>query len=127
MAADPKPAARIVNRNAMPLDDSPLRFSLCPLCGSRRRPLSRHHVIPKGQGGDDVPENLLWVCGHGTVGCHGVLTHHNRDGASGLDYPTVAARLVGHLYSLRGGQYLAYVARKKYDGWLLDYYQKEAA
>jgi hypothetical protein len=24
--------------------------------------LHRHHVIPRGRGGQDVPENLVWLC-----------------------------------------------------------------
>ena len=30
-----------------------------------------HHRQLAGQGGPDTPENLLWVCGSGTTGCHG--------------------------------------------------------
>jgi len=36
---------------------------------------SRHHLIPRGQGGDDVDQNLIPVCGTGTTGCHGELEH----------------------------------------------------
>ena len=32
---------------------------------------SKHHLISRGQGGDDNPINLVTLCGHGSVGCHG--------------------------------------------------------
>ena len=32
-----------------------------------------HHIVPRGNGGDDVPANFLWVCGSGTTGCHGEI------------------------------------------------------
>lgn len=33
----------------------------CCLCGTVLR-LELHHVYPRGQGGDDVRENLVWLC-----------------------------------------------------------------
>lgn len=30
-----------------------------------------HHLVPRSQGGDDVPDNLVPLCGSGTMGCHG--------------------------------------------------------
>lgn len=35
------------------------------------RGTNAHHKQMRGQGGKDDPENLLWVCGSGTTGCHG--------------------------------------------------------
>ncbi len=32
-----------------------------------------HHVVPRDRGGDDVAENEVSVCGHGTIGHHGAL------------------------------------------------------
>ena len=48
----------------------------CVICGDRAE--SKHHIVRKSQGGDDVPENLADVCGHGTRGCHGLIEarHH---------------------------------------------------
>lgn len=46
------------------------RFRKCQLCGKRRSE-SAHHVVPRGQGGDDIEENLAMLCGSGTTGCHG--------------------------------------------------------
>lgn len=65
--ADPKPPARIVDRDAM--RRARLLWDVCGACG---RPAgSVHHVIPRGERGDDVLENLITLCGNGTTGCHG--------------------------------------------------------
>lgn len=70
MAADPKPAPRIIDPNA---GRAKLRQEgRCRLCGSRvDYKLSRHHLVPRGAGGDDVDFNLVPLCGGGTIGCHG--------------------------------------------------------
>jgi hypothetical protein len=44
-------------------------FDECVICG--KIDISIHHVLPRGQGGDDVWENLVPLCGSGTHGCHG--------------------------------------------------------
>jgi hypothetical protein len=67
LTPDPKPAARIVDRDALAV--ARLRGDECVACG--RPPGSVHHVIPRGERGDDVTENLLLLCGSGTSGCHG--------------------------------------------------------
>jgi hypothetical protein len=123
MRPDPKPAARIVNPNVQPLDALPLRDGRCPLCRRRLVFFSRHHVLPKGQSGDDVPENTVWTCGDGTRGCHGVLTHRNRDGESGRTFEEVAADLLRYLDTQPLVR--AYAEGKKYPGWLEDYYATE--
>jgi hypothetical protein len=46
-----------------------LREPWCLLCGRPAR--SAHHVLAKGQQGDDVAANLFMLCGDGTTGCHG--------------------------------------------------------
>ena len=122
----PKPAKRIVDRDALPIDDAPLKQVVCPLCLRRTPDLSRHHVVPKGQGGDDVPENLVWICGDGTRGCHGVLTHHNR-GDHGLTFEQVAAALLEYVRWIP--PILEYASRAKWDGFLDSYYggRREAA
>lgn len=70
MAADPKPAARIVDKDVLALARIRLGNS-CAACGSPAG--SVHHIIPRSQGGDDVMANLVLVCGSGTTGCHGAL------------------------------------------------------
>jgi hypothetical protein len=42
----------------------------CVLC---RDPGSLHHVYPRGQGGDDVEENIVGLCGSGSSGHHGLI------------------------------------------------------
>ena len=44
-------------------------FDECVICGGID--VSIHHILPKGQLGDDVWENLVPLCGDGTTGCHG--------------------------------------------------------
>lgn len=73
--ADPKPVARV---RADLKDWETMREMLaqpCQVCGDCFRTAwvakSLHHIVPRSQGGDDVPENLAVLCGHGTVGCHG--------------------------------------------------------
>ena len=51
------------------------------LSGLDRRKVSVHHRAPRKMGGTRDPyinalSNLLLVCGHGTVGCHGWLESH---------------------------------------------------
>lgn len=45
----------------------------CVAC--RRPPANVHHIVEKGGPyfGDDVVENLLLLCGSGTMGCHGAF------------------------------------------------------
>lgn len=47
------------------------------------RGTNAHHKHMSGQGGPDTPENLLWVCGSGTTGCHGWI-HANPEAATAL-------------------------------------------
>lgn len=42
----------------------------CRVCGSPLRS-SYHHLVPRSIGGDDVPANIVPLCGDGTHGCHG--------------------------------------------------------
>jgi hypothetical protein len=42
---------------------------LCERCGCEAH--SFHHRVKRGQGGPWSPENVVHLCGHGTVGCHG--------------------------------------------------------
>lgn len=116
-----RPRRRIVDPSFRPLDEGPLRRGRCPLCGGRLRVFSRAHVVPRSLGGDDVPENAAWLCGDGVRGCHGCLTHRNRVAGHPLLPKEVARRLVRYCrvtVPLLG----AYADRRKYPGWLEDYY-----
>lgn len=69
---DPKPRKRkrLNGRQYVLLRECVRRqFPGCPVCGLRGE--SAHHVVPRIQGGDDVPENIVIPCGDGTTGCHG--------------------------------------------------------
>jgi len=55
---------------------------LCRRCG--RPGGSIHHRIPRGMGGSrdpkiNSPANLVFVCGHGTAGCHGWIEAHRTE------------------------------------------------
>lgn len=74
---DPKPRKRKVASS--PDYQSLVRrlllcYPTCELCGEKRSE-SAHHVIPRGQSGDDVWENLIALCGDGVKGCHGGVEH----------------------------------------------------
>jgi hypothetical protein len=69
-APDPKPAKRIKDPKVM--KSLHIRGVICVLCGN---PATLHHVYPKGQGGDDLPENLVGLCGDGVSGEHGLIEH----------------------------------------------------
>ena len=71
MPTDPKQGKRIVDPDALAL--ARISGDECVACGA---PASNvHHVIQKGAPhlGDDVPGNLLLICGTGTMLCHGAM------------------------------------------------------
>ena len=115
-APDPKPEVRIraslVEWGALHVE----KMGYCYGCGADGETL--HHLVGRGVGGDDVADNLIPLCGHGSVGCHGVITSHNRDGASGLTYPEVAHAVRVSLTLPEVG----YVLRKKGRDWLDELY-----
>ena len=65
---------------------------LCALC-RRTRGTNVHHRKPRGAGRStparlarlNRPDNLLWLCGSGTTGCHGWIESHRTEAyAAGL-------------------------------------------
>lgn len=66
---DPRPEKRI--KDPMVMRSLHARKGICVLCGSGD--CSLHHIYPKGQGGDDVTSNLIFLCGSGTTGHHGLI------------------------------------------------------
>lgn len=66
---DPKPDARIVDPTAT--RRKVLGDRACRACGNQAA--TGHHLLPKGERGDDVVDNIVPVCGDGTQGCHGAL------------------------------------------------------
>ena len=78
MPRDPKPAKRkVANRDEWMMIRA-TKYGPCRVCGGMRfYPMGLHHIVPRSQSGDDVPENLVPLCGTGTMGCHGEV--ENRD------------------------------------------------
>lgn len=72
---DTKPAKRIKDRRASgwKLAADPWCRPCLHLFGKRVRASNTHHLLGRGQRGDDLPENLIPMCGHGSAGCHGAL------------------------------------------------------
>jgi hypothetical protein len=112
---DWKRTARVIDPDCLPLYREVLDCGY-PSPGK----VTRHHVVPRGQGGDDVPENLVWATGDGTSGVHGVLETRCRDGETGITYPQAALALVEFVEARP--EILDYTVRRKYDGWLRDRY-----
>lgn len=74
---DPKPRARL-RLSSRDYGDLVFRFLMahrtCELCGKRPSD-SFHHVVSRGQGGDDVEANGAALCGDGVRRCHGRVEH----------------------------------------------------
>jgi 5-methylcytosine-specific restriction endonuclease McrA len=73
----------------------------CALCGDTGK-LSIHHILPRSQGGDDVKENLIALCGDGVSGDHGDVEHRRGD----------ARRALGLLILSERKDTLGYLAEK---------------
>jgi hypothetical protein len=73
---DPKPEkrARADQEEWVKIRKRKLEGWPCRVCDDKLAE-SLHHIVPKGGAnrGDDVPENLVPVCGDGTRGCHGLI------------------------------------------------------
>ena len=97
-APDPKPRRREVDRPA--LARARLVHRTCAVCG--RQAGGVHHVVPRGQRGGDVDENLVGLCGDGTRGCHGAVhgTPYERGGRR-REPAEVRAALLSHLLAQR--------------------------
>ena len=53
---------------------------VCMYLGTRQPHASTlHHVVPRDRGGDDIKENMVSVCGHGTIGHHGDIEAHDHE------------------------------------------------
>lgn len=105
-APDPKPRRRLVLPPASYrslVKTMLLRHRDCELCGKRRSE-SAHHTVAKGQGGDDVAENLTMLCGSGTTGCHGEV-EHGREARSRLRRK-LRAEVVAYVIERKGHAWL---------------------
>lgn len=112
MPPDPRPPKRIkATRKQWELIDQAKR-GRCRGCGGDARTTTNHHVVPRSLGGDDVHDNIIPLCGHGTAGCHGSIETH----PSGWE--RTANRVRRSLTSTE----LLYVVEKKGWAWLDRYY-----
>lgn len=69
MTADFKPRPRIIDKKA-----SIRKLLADPTCRACGQPATNsHHLLGRGQRGDDFEDNLIPVCGSGSHGCHGAL------------------------------------------------------
>jgi hypothetical protein len=127
---DPKPTPRIIDPNAGAAKLR--REGHCRACGrragrharlSRGRPvknayeyvkLTRHHLVPRSMRGDDLDENLVPLCGDGTMGCHGILETH----PSGWEYTAMRLRLRLH------EDEISYIVQKESQAFLDRYYPR---
>jgi len=110
VGADPKPLARVVDQGfygAVVERDQ----GACRICGGKygRSWMSVHHLVGRGQGGDDVPANGVLLCGSGTTGCHGKVEGYMAGARSRLRARLLPAEL-------------AYIVEKKSRAWLDRHY-----
>ncbi len=68
--SDPKPAKRIKASAEEWVELREAKLGPCRVCGTTAWPLGLHHLVSRGQGGDDLEDNLVPLCGSGTTGCH---------------------------------------------------------
>lgn len=106
MSADPKPRRRLVlsNREYLRLVRAMLAsYPTCELC-FKRASESAHHVVSKGQGGDDVGENLAMLCGSGTTLCHGEV-ETSREARARLR-PRLRPETISYVLQRKGAEWL---------------------
>lgn len=75
---DPKPEAPVREKGALARIHRANPHATCALCGAGRTGMfgiSLHHVYDRS----DLWQNLVFVCGTGTTGCHGLLTINNEE------------------------------------------------
>jgi hypothetical protein len=94
----------------------------CRVCPGTN--VSRHHLVGKGQLGDDVDANIVPLCGDGVNGCHGAVTDgRERVGADGVARDGMKVRRA--IRATMTDDEIRYVVGKKGMGWLDRYYPKE--
>ena len=84
------------------------------LCAREHRPdpmeYVEHHVWPKGMGGPDTPDNLVWLCPTTHLNVHEILRRMMKQG------PLSLAVLRG-VEPRRVNRYAWYIARQGYAKW----------
>jgi hypothetical protein len=109
--ADLKPAPRIVDHTVYKRFHE--RYWTCLACG--HQPVSAAHLIGKGRRGDDVPGNLIPLCGGGSSGCHGAYDNgHSYIGDFGrkVTPEIVRYQIAQFIRSEAGEDHAAYLIRK---------------
>jgi hypothetical protein len=100
----------------------------CRLCGKKNRPwldakerrhntINADHIVERDEGGDDVPENCMPLCGSGTTGCHG-----------GKHSPDPAIRLATRML-MRSRMKMPeeeYIVERKSQFWLDDHFPERS-
>jgi 5-methylcytosine-specific restriction endonuclease McrA len=77
----------------------------CRICGKRTHHLEAHHLVPRSQGGDDVPDNFVPLCGPWQPSCHQRVTENHPDALRALRA------------ALRPAE-VAYIVERKGQAWL---------
>lgn len=75
----------------------------CELCGKRKAE-SAHHAVSRKQGGDDIIENLVALCGDGVRLCHGEV-EASRSARSRLR-PKLRPEVVAYIIERKGEAWL---------------------
>jgi hypothetical protein len=117
---DPKTGSRIV---ATKKEWEQLHALLCPPgtrcgCGCGRRAESLHHLVGRGQGGDDVVDNLVALAGDGTRLCHGAITSSQRAYDMKLNEYCDPKQVLRGIRANLGRYKIEYVIRVKSYDWL---------
>lgn len=111
---DPKPPRRIKDPQAGA--EKTRREARCRICGAPgvyytdanphgMTKLTRHHLVPRSQRGDDVDDNLVPLCGDGTTGCHSDIEEY-RYGARVALRAHLFAPEVDYVVAKRGREWL---------------------
>lgn len=117
----PKPRKRIKDPGA-----SKRKLAYDPLCRvCHRRATNCHHILGKAQGGDDVPDALIPLCGSGAAGCHGAL-HGNPSTHAGRRWDARSVRVtIGTRLSPSEYHYVLERLGSRAAVWLADQYGVE--
>jgi hypothetical protein len=105
MQPDPKPTKRFKATQQEWIDLRQAKNPReCRVCGTTTG-LTMHHLLGKDLGGSDVLENLVWLCGSGTTGCHGKV--ENREPwACSLLGQRLADNELGYLLAHKGEDFI---------------------
>lgn len=99
---DPKPPKRVkASKKQWEMWHDQLVLMPCALCG--RRATNWHHLSKHPR--DDVPANLLALCGSGTTGCHGRVEARDPVALAGIR-DVLTAQQLAYLLDTKGEEWL---------------------